>query len=400
MASVISVKQLNSYVKSLLEADARLSTVYVSGEISNFKCHFASGHLYFSLKDDSAVVKAVMFRSAASKLAFTPENGMNVICRGRVSVYERDGNFQLYVESIEPDGAGSLAVAFEQLKTQLASEGLFDISRKKPIPKFPKKIAVVTSADAAALRDIVNIISRRCPLTELLIAPVQVQGEGAPTSIIAMLNRLYLRDDIDLIIVGRGGGSAEDLWCFNNEELARTIFSSSVPIISAVGHETDFTISDFVADLRAPTPSVAAELAVPDLSIIKQSISAATERMRLAFIRSIEEKQSLLEALSRSQVLRCSDRVMAPFVQRADTLSKQLVDAENNITDKALNNLSSLAGRLDALSPLKVIARGYTITKNDKGKTVRSVDEVSCGDKLNVAFFDGIAECSVDKIIK
>lgn len=377
MASVISVKQLNTYVKSLIEADVRLRTVYVSGEISNFKCHFASGHMYFSLKDSDAVVKAVMFRSAASKLMFEPENGMKVICRGRVSVYERDGNFQLYVEDIKPDGAGSLAIAFEQLKNKLSNEGIFDNKYKKPIPSFPEKIAIVTSSDAAALRDIVNIISRRYPLVELLISPVQVQGSAAADNMVKMLNKLNLKDDIDLIIIGRGGGSTEDLWCFNDETLARTIFSLNIPIISAVGHETDYTICDFVADLRAPTPSAAAELAVPDIRTLKSSIQSANDRMNMAMDRIIDEHNSKINALT----------------------SRALVNAESVIFPYS-NKLSSLVGKLDALSPLKVIARGYAIVKQDDGNAVKSVSALSKGDKINVSLSDGSAECIVENVIK
>lgn len=400
MASVISVRQLNTYVKSLLEGDIRLNSVYVSGEISNIKCHFASGHYYFTLKDETAAVKSVMFKTAASRLKFSPENGMKVICRGRVSVYERDGQFQLYVEDIQPDGVGSLALAFEQLKEKLANEGLFDAALKKPIPKFPQKIAVVTSADAAALRDIVNVISRRCPMVSLLIAPVQVQGITAAESIVKMLNRLYEMDDIDLIILGRGGGSAEDLWCFNDEKLARKIVESQVPIISAVGHETDFTISDFVADLRAPTPSAAAELAVPDMAVIMDGINSEVLRMKSAVVNKINDSLSSVDFLAKSRVLKDYDSVMQPFYQNIDEISKRLVIFENSYLTQMGSNLSLLASKLDALSPLKVISRGFAVVKDERGAVVSSVKQLNVNENIVINFNDGKANCRVEKIIE
>lgn len=400
MASVISVRQLNTYVKSLLEGDIRLNSVYVSGEISNIKCHFASGHYYFTLKDETAAVKSVMFKTAASRLMFSPENGMKVICRGRVSVYERDGQFQLYVEDIQPDGVGSLALAFEQLKEKLSKEGLFDAALKKPIPKFPQKIAVVTSADAAALRDIVNVISRRCPMVSLLIAPVQVQGITAAESIVKMLNRLYEMDDIDLIILGRGGGSAEDLWCFNDEKLARKIVESQVPIISAVGHETDFTISDFVADLRAPTPSAAAELAVPDMAVIMDGINSEVLRMKSAVVNKINDSLSSVDFLAKSRVLKDYDSVMQPFYQNIDEISKRLVIFENSYLTQMGSNLSLLASKLDALSPLKVISRGFAVVKDDRGAVVSSVKKLNVNENIVINFNDGKVNCRVEKIIE
>ena len=258
---VISVSQLNRYVKSLLEGDANLAAVYIGGEISNFTNHYKSGHLYMSLKDEGAVVKAVMFRAYASKLAFTPENGMKVIVRARVSLYEKDGAFQIYIEEMQPDGVGALQIAFEQLKKKLAAEGLFEASRKKPLPRYPARVGVITSPTGAAVRDIFNVLGRRFPLARVVFTPVLVQGEGAPAQLVAALRRFNETNAADVLIIGRGGGSIEELWAFNDETVARAVAASRIPVISAVGHETDFTICDFVADLRAPTPSAAAELA-------------------------------------------------------------------------------------------------------------------------------------------
>ena len=277
--SVLSVKQLNMYVKSLVEGDARLAFISIKGEISNFKNHFSSGHFYFTLKDNDAAIRCVMFRSYASAVKFRPEDGMEVILTGRVSIYERDGQYQFYAEEMHNAGQGDISVQFEQIKKKLADEGLFDEENKRPIPKFPENIAVVTSDTGAAVQDIMNILSRRYPKARVVMCPVAVQGELAAPDMIKTLERIYALDNIDLIIIGRGGGSIEDLWAFNNEALARKIYESPVPVISAVGHETDFTICDFVADLRAPTPSAAAELAVPDSAELKGIIEKLQSNM-------------------------------------------------------------------------------------------------------------------------
>ncbi len=398
MPSVISVKQLNAYLKSLVEGDVRLATVYVAGELSNVKRHFASGHIYFSLKDDSSVIRGVMFNSAANKLAFEPQNGMKVICRGRVSVYERDGQYQLYAENMQPDGAGSLALAFEQLKAKLEKEGLFDSSRKRPLPRFPENIAVITSADAAALRDIVNIISRRWPPATLKLIPAQVQGQTAPASLIQALHAAYSNPDFDLIIIGRGGGSVEDLWAFNDETLARTVAQSPVPIISAVGHETDFTICDFVADLRAPTPSAAAEFAVPDINDVKATFEGLNKRISSAFNRCVQIKELRLNAAAMSPQLRGSARIIEKRAIMIDSLSEKISNAVKKNFAKHESKLAVCAGKLDALSPLKILSRGYAVVSADD-RFVASINGLNVGDNISVKLRGGTADCSVDRII-
>ena len=384
--TVISVKQLNFYVRSLLEGDPNLTNVYVSGEISNFKNHYSSGHLYFSLKDDVALIRAVMFRSNAAHLKFVPEEGMKVICRGRVCLYDKDGQYQFYVDSIEPDGQGSLAVAFEQLKNKLLSEGLFDETHKKQIPIFPAKIAVITSDTGAALQDILNIISRRYPAVNVVVCPATVQGETAPASVINALNAAKTINP-DTVIIARGGGSAEDLWCFNDEKLARVIYNYAIPVISAVGHETDFTICDFVSDLRAPTPSAAAELAVPNMNDILSTLSALNNRLCIATDQLILKKRSLLELYSNSAVL--SKPIFADLkLFDVDKFHRRLISAfEQNLLVKE-KYYSKLTGTLNALSPLNVLSRGYShISKNSK--SVTSVKNININDTVNITLSDG-----------
>ena len=294
---VISVSQLNRYVKSLLEGDANLAAVYIGGEISNFTNHYKSGHLYMSLKDEGAVVKAVMFRAYASKLAFTPENGMKVIVRARVSLYEKDGAFQIYIEEMQPDGVGALQIAFEQLKKKLAAEGLFEASRKKPLPRYPARVGVITSPTGAAVRDIFNVLGRRFPLARVVFTPVLVQGEGAPAQLVAALRRFNETNAADVLIIGRGGGSIEELWAFNDETVARAVAASRIPVISAVGHETDFTICDFVADLRAPTPSAAAELAVPDQHQLAARLTQLYGALRQSALHRVEVENTRLASI-------------------------------------------------------------------------------------------------------
>ena len=301
--NVITVTQLNTYIKSILDENPVLKTIYIKGEISNFKHYYKSGHMYLTLKDSNCQLKAVMFSSYASRLKFRPENGMSVICRGRISAYEKDGVYQLYIEDMQPDGIGSLSIAFEQLKEKLEKEGLFDLSHKKSIPKYPQKIGVATSNMGAAIEDIKNIIKRRYPVAELVVAPTIVQGDAAPEDIVKSIKLLDSIDDIDVIIVGRGGGSLEDLWAFNTEIVARAVFECKKPIISAVGHETDFTICDFVADLRAETPSAAAEKAVPDINELMKFTEAAESKMLYCITKRLEYEAQRLDYISNESIL-------------------------------------------------------------------------------------------------
>lgn len=391
---VLSVKQLNTYIRSLIDSDARLTGIYVCGEISNFKLHYQSGHIYFTLKDDQSVIKAVMFRQAAQSLAFTPTDGMKVICFGRVSVYENSGQYQLYVTSIQPEGIGALAIAFEQLKAKLSAEGLFDQSKKRELPAMPKAIGVVTSGTGAALRDILSILQRRAPHVKVVVYPVLVQGELAAVDMVKALKTLYARNDLDLIIIGRGGGSIEDLWAFNDESLARTVASSPIPVISAVGHETDFTICDFVADLRAPTPSAAAELAAGDLAQTYEAI----KNYRIRLKNAINNKITLCE---KDFADICSNKYfLQPSLLYQDKADK-FFDIKKNFKRSfeqyiinASSRFSTLVAKLDALSPLAVICRGYTVAKlgND---IIDSIDKIKPDDTLELTFCDGLASCKV-----
>ena len=397
--TVITVSQLNRYVKSLLEGDKNLASVYISGEISNFTNHYKSGHLYLSLKDEGALVRAVMFRAYASKLPFRPENGMKVIVKARVSLYEKDGSFQIYVEEMQPDGVGALQVAYEQLKKRLAEEGLFDERRKKPLPPYPGRIGVITSPTGAAVRDILNVLGRRYPLARIVFAPVLVQGEGAPPQLIKALQFFNEVNAADVIIIGRGGGSIEELWAFNDEGVARAVAASHIPVISAVGHETDFTICDFAADLRAPTPSAAAELAVPDQLQLLSRLEQIKGRIRQGARASVDRAAHRL-AVARSR--RClSTPLFAVEEQgmRLDYLTRAFVHAAQNSLTESGRRLAAAGGKLDALSPLKVLSRGYSIPYSGE-KMVKSTQDVSPGDPLTVRVSDGTIACTVDSVSK
>lgn len=397
MSAVITVTQLNKYVKSLFDGDNNLKSVFVSGEISNLKINSFSGHMYFTLKDKDTGVRAVMFKNQAAYLKFLPEEGMSVICRGSVTVYERDGQYQLYVNDMQPDGAGSIALAFEQLKAKLAAEGLFDQSRKKQLPPYPKKIAIITSKTGAAVHDMINVISRRFPLATLLMCPVSVQGENAAPQMIEALNTVNSSTDCDVVIIGRGGGSAEDLWCFNDEQLARTIAESNIPVISAVGHETDFTICDFVADLRAPTPSAAAEIAVPDIKDIYSRISLAENRMKLCLNNKLTAYVERLKLLSSSRYLQNPEEFTENLSIRLDGLYARLEVGFTKKTATASKNFATLLAKLDALDPMKILKRGYTVaTKDDK--SIISVDMLEINDEISLKYIDGIAKCRITDI--
>lgn len=394
MNPVLSVSQLNFYIKSLIDGDPNLRTVLVCGEISNFTNHYRTGHFYMTLKDGGAAIKAVMFKSANQRLRFTPENGMKVICRGRVSVFERDGQYQLYIDDMQPDGAGALNLAFEQLKKKLGAEGLFDPERKKPIPGMPMRVGVITSPTGAAVRDITNVLSRRFPLAEMVFCPVTVQGSSAAPEISAALRKMNALNAADVIIVGRGGGSLEDLWAFNEEQVARAVADSVIPVISAVGHETDFTICDFVADLRAPTPSAAAELAVPDIREQRERILGCTDYLTDLALGSVKERRMELGDLGAAL------EKNSPFIRIANT--RMLCDRLQNSMYKAAaaelsakrTELSALAAKLDALSPLKIFERGFAAASKD-GVSVSSVEDVEVGDAIALRLSDGSLRCAV-----
>jgi len=391
----ISVSELTRYVKGLVDGDAVLRRIWVRGEVSNFKRHY-SGHLYFSLKDAQSSLRCVMFRSHADRLQFEPESGMSVLAGGSVSVYERDGVYQLYAEELQPDGLGALNLAYLQLKARLEEEGLFDPARKRPIPRLPRKVGVVTAMTGAAIRDIVNVTRRRFPNVHLVIAPVLVQGTEAPPQIARALDALTQVDGVDVIICGRGGGSLEDLWAFNDERVARAIHRCSVPVISAVGHETDFTIADFVADLRAPTPSAAAELAVPDRREEQLRLTAAQARLVGSLRRGHEIKASRLRALLRSPALERPLDGVRQRRQRVDDLSRAMVSAMTHRLQLQRARRDQAASQLQALSPLAVLARGYSVTRlAGTSRVVRSAGDAPAGTMLDLTLQEGELRCRV-----
>lgn len=392
---VLSITQINYFLKSLIEGDGRLTDIYASGEISNFTDHYRSGHLYFSLKDEKSVIKAVMFSGAARRLRFRPKDGMRVIVRGRVSVYEPSGQYQFYVEEMQPDGLGALSLAFEQMKEKLSKEGLFSEEYKKPIPRFPQRVGIITSPTGAAVQDMLNILSRRWPAAELVFCPVLVQGDGAPKQLIDAVRLMNEKDAADVILIGRGGGSAEDLAAFNDEGLARAIFASHIPVISAVGHETDFTICDFVADLRAPTPSAAAELAVPDGAEVRMQLDMLTQRMRQAEESLLNYNRQMLDTVASARVLREPEALLLTQRQQLESVMQRLKAAGKNRTMMAVAQLTELSGRLDAMSPLKVLSRGYAILSHEDGNMVSAVRDIEPGEVLSAKLSDGTLRVSV-----
>jgi len=392
--TILSVSQLNFYARSVMENNPVLSEVFVRGEISGLKS-YRSGHIYFSLKDDKASVNAVMFRYNASRLKFVPEEGMKVIIIGKVSVYEERGQFQIYVQQMQPDGIGELAAAFSQLKEKLERKGLFDDKYKKEIPQFPENIGVVTSASGAVRRDIENVLSRRFPLVNMILYPASVQGENAEAELIEGLRYFNENKNADVIIIGRGGGSAEDLQAFNSEALAYEIFASKIPIISAVGHATDYTICDFVADIRAQTPTEAAELAVPERSGLMACIQSLYEKMNAAFENKISENQQRTDMLYERLSALSVEKRLAVSEQKLDGLVTRLENAEKTFFGIHNTELKRLISGLNALSPLKVLERGYSIASKN-GKTVGSVYDVNENDKISVKMKDGVLICTVD----
>lgn len=387
--STVSVSELNTFIKMLLESALTLNDVYVKGEISNFKNHISSGHFYFSLKDKDSQIKAVMFRSSASKMKFIPENGMMVVVHGRVASYVRDGQYQLYADSMEPDGVGALYVAFEQLKQRLAAQGVFAPEKKKTLPKIPKTIGVITSPTGAAVRDIINIATRRFPFAKIVVYPALVQGENAASSLISGIRYFNDTGSADVIIIGRGGGSIEDLWAFNDENLAKTVCASEIPVISAVGHETDFTICDFAADLRAPTPSAAAELAVPDTAELKHKINNIISRESAVLLQMLSAKRETLARYEKSRYLSSPGHMIDDRRMALVLSSERLMTSAAHVNEIKKHALSALSGKLEALSPLAVLSRGYGVVSSEEGKVIKEIADVSVGDKITVKVRDG-----------
>ena len=383
----ITVTDLNKYIKEKIAGDENLANVLVKGEISNFKLHY-TGHMYFTLKDEKSLIKCIMFKSYATKLTFMPKDGMKVMILGSVSVFERDGVYQIYVKSMMEDGMGDLHEQFEQLKAKLEAEGLFDESHKKPIPLYPKVVGVLTSQTGSVIRDIINVSTRRNPNVQIRLYPVPVQGEGAAEKIADGIRFMNENNLADVLILARGGGSLEDLWPFNEEIVAHAIYNSKLPIISAVGHETDFSISDFVADLRAPTPSAAAELAVPDIYEIKQKINVYQNRLRMSLVKKVEIMKLRYEKCMNSRVFKEPTRNINDNYLRVDNYIKRL---ENTIKIKQKEEKTKyieLISKLDALSPLKTLTRGYSIVETDN-KIIKSSKQLSTGDKIKLRFSDG-----------
>ena len=397
-----SVSQLNEYIKMLLEGNPGLNDIWVQGEISGAKL-YSSGHLYFSLKDTDSVISAVMFKNSMMRMEFDPENGMKVVAHGRVSAYPPRGQYQFIVDRMIPDGAGALAVAFEQLKAKLGAEGLFDPARKRPLPAHPRRIGVVTSPSGAAVHDIIRVAKKRCPSTEILIFPSLVQGAEAPAYLRGGIQYFNaVKDDseqgVDLIIIGRGGGSAEDLWGFNDERLARTVAASEIPVVSAVGHEVDFTICDFVADLRAATPSAAAELSLPDKEDLNRQVSALVTRLTGAQTTRLRRLRTRVDQLSTAKVLTSPEGAYRLRRETVEGLSKRLnLSVGRHLTHKR-QSLERVVAGLGALNPLAVLGRGYALVQTGEGRVIPAAAELQVGDRVSLRFADGTARVTVDEI--
>ena len=393
---VLSVAQVNGYIQSKLDGDPLLSGIAVRGEISNYKV-YPSGHHYFTLKDENATLKCVMFRSSAVRLRFRPDNGVKVIALGKISVYPRDGAYQLYCSGMVMDGVGDLYAAFEQLKAKLAAEGLFDSAHKKTIPRYPGTIGIVTSSAGAAIHDMLRILRKRYPLAQVRLLPVRVQGAEAPGEIAAAIRYANAHKLADLLIVGRGGGSIEDLWAFNDEMVAHAIYESDIPVISAVGHEPDVTISDFVADLRAATPSNAAELAVPDQDTLLQSLDGMSAAMTAALSKQIKNARRHLDILSASPALISPTGYLEQKRKFLDYLENRLVSGQSRQVDRKKQQFVALTAKLDAMSPLKVLTRGYALVHTQTGEVLRSVKQVAVGDRIRVTLADGNVTAAVSE---
>ena len=391
---VLSITQINEYIRAMMDSDALLTGLAVRGEISNYKL-YPSGHHYFTLKDESSALKCVMFKGNAMRLRFRPENGMKIIAMGKVSVFPRDGAYQLYCTAMAMDGIGDLYAAFEQLKRKLEAQGLFDPAHKKPLPKFPSTIGIITSSAGAAVHDMLRILRKRYPLSKVRLLPVRVQGAEAPGEIAAAIGYANYYKLADLLIVGRGGGSIEDLWAFNDERVAHAIYESKIPVISAVGHEPDVTISDFVADLRAATPSNAAELAVPDQNALRQNLDSMTAAMAACLDRQIKSARKHLEVLSQSPALQSPVGYLQQRENSLELLKNRMTAAQNqNITRKNQQYIAAVS-KLDAMSPLKVLARGYAMAQKNSGEVVRSINQVELGERITVSLSDGKLSATV-----
>ncbi|MBR3134630.1 MAG: exodeoxyribonuclease VII large subunit [Clostridia bacterium] len=393
----ITVEQLNNYIKKKMDGDEFLNSVYVKGEISNFKLHY-TGHMYFTLKDEKSLIKCIMFRSYTPHLSFMPKDGMKVVILGSVSVFERDGVYQIYCKAMKQDGMGSLFEAYEKLKAQLEKEGLFNEKFKKSIPKYPKTIGVLTASTGAVIRDIINVSTRRNPNVHIRLLPVPVQGPTAAGQIVEGIKRMNQEELADVIILGRGGGSLEDLWPFNEEIVARAIFESEIPIISAVGHETDFSISDFVADLRAPTPSAAAELAVPNIIDVKKNIEIYENRYKNSLNKKVELMKLRFEKCMNRKAFTEPTQKVNELLIALDMLIKRNTKSVTKIMNEKSSEFVKIATRIDTLSPLKTLTRGYTIVEKDE-KVINSINQIKINDNIGMRFNDGRAEAKITKII-
>ena len=391
---VFSVTEVNQYIKSIIDGVPQLGDLLIRGELSNYKV-YPSGHHYFTLKDGESAIRCVMFRSSAGRLRFRPESGMQVIAGGRISVYPRDGAYQLYCTSLSADGIGDLYVAFEQLKDKLNREGLFDPAHKKPLPLYPRRIAIVTSSAGAAVHDMIRILRRRYPIAKVLLLPVRVQGVEAPPEIVGAIRYANRWQLADVLIVGRGGGSIEDLWAFNDERVARAIYASEIPVISAVGHEPDVTISDFVADRRASTPSNAAEIAVPDRMELLRWLDGADSRMARGVTRQLKASQERLDSLAQKRVLTDPTALIADKGMQLDHLQHRLAAAMRAVTDRESGRFAALAASLDALSPLRVLGRGYALAQTEDGTVLRSAAQTAVGERIRVRLAQGQLVCDV-----
>ena len=391
---VLSITQLNEYIRGRMDTDPLLTQVAVRGEISNYKL-YPSGHHYFTLKDESSALKCVMFKGNAIRLRFRPENGMKIIAMGRVTVFPRDGAYQLYCAAMAMDGIGDLYAAFEQLKKKLEAQGLFDPTHKKPLPKYPGTIGIITSSAGAAVHDMLRILRKRYPLTRVRLLPVRVQGAEAPGEIAAAIGYANHYKLADLLIVGRGGGSIEDLLAFNDERVAQAIYASNIPVISAVGHEPDVTISDFVADLRAATPSNAAELAVPDQDAMRQNLDAMSTAMAVALNRQLKAARQHLNTLAQSPVLRNPTGYIQQQGKGLELLKNQLISAQNQAINQKKQRYIAAVSKLDAMSPLKVLTRGYSMAQTSAGEVLRSVHQVELGERVSIRLTDGILSATV-----